>query len=515
MSFRRSLLLTCALVLSAACNALSDPAPTATETATITRTATVTDTPTATATATGTFTPTASPTVTDTPTITPTATLTPTASHTPYPAPTVVYDNLQLIDIPANIADGVDGPLVVFVNQNDRETITNLSTAQPGTNLETLYFASPSNPGNRIRLLDLPASTNAQIFVSPRGNGIAYFIEEANMGRAGLYVLNVSAGITQRVLAVQTLAQRGFFSAPAWSPDGARLAVTRETGYSLDIFIYDLRTETWQNLTQSGSYELWPVWSPDGRWMAFVSDRAVCLSWLPGDANACDPNFSAAPVGGHVYVMEMDTGDIRQVSDVITTEPPRWINERLLTFASGDQLDLLNPERRIWVADVFGGSAREVSSASGLNLADAWTSNGARVLFQRVSATTSETVIADAGGNVLHIVDGLPFARFGLSADWSPDGERIVLGGSGGLCPYGILVLNGETYQVVARGNPPPSMCNPVFSPDGSFIAFAGINPRTADGRVDIYTTNFNGFSAVNLTVDLRGQMTLLGWVGP
>jgi hypothetical protein len=64
----------------------------------------------------------------------------------------------------------------------------------------------------------------------------------------------------------------------------------------------------------------------------------------------------------------------------------------------------------------------------------------------------------------------------------------------------------------VARGNPPPSMCDPVFSPNGAFVAFTGINPRV-DGRVDIYTANFNGFGAVNLTVDLQGQIQLLGWV--
>ena len=99
-----------------------------------------------------------------------------------------------------------------------------------------------------------------------------------------------------------------------------------------------------------------------------------------------------------------------------------------------------------------------------------------------------------------------------MSADWSPDGTRLVLGGSGGQCPYGIRVLDNE-FDYVARGTSPGSVCDPVFSPDGQFIAYTAINPTVGDGRVDIYTTSPNGFSAVNLTANLRGQIVLLGWV--
>jgi hypothetical protein len=44
-------------------------------------------------------------------------------------------------------------------------------------------------------------------------------------------------------------------------------------------------------------------------------------------------------------------------------------------------------------------------------------------------------------------------------------------------------------------------------------IAFAGINPRI-DGRLDLYQANANGFSAVNLSTGLQGQIRILGWVG-
>jgi Tol biopolymer transport system component len=56
-------------------------------------------------------------------------------------------------------------------------------------------------------------------------------------------------------------------------------------------------------------------------------------------------------------------------------------------------------------------------------------------------------------------------------------------------------------------------MCDPAFSSDGAFIAFTGVNPRV-DGRIDVYYANSNGFGANNLTVDLKGQVDFIGWVG-
>jgi Tol biopolymer transport system component len=64
------------------------------------------------------------------------------------------------------------------------------------------------------------------------------------------------------------------------------------------------------------------------------------------------------------------------------------------------------------------------------------------------------------------------------SADWSPDGGWIVAGGDDGRGPglFRIPVAGGEPVRLttnVAR--------NPVWSPDGSLIAFAGRNVFTLE----------------------------------
>lgn len=508
-------------ILCAACNATASPTATPTETVTFTPSATLTASETATITPTPTNSPTstASPTASDTPTLTPTPTQSPTPVNTPLPTPILFFDEWELVDLPDSVTGGLSSPRIAFVNQNNSETIRNLSTAQPPTNNETLYFASPSNPADRIPILELDAATGDQIYLAPLGNAVSYFVSNSREFAPGLYVLDIPNGISGRILTASSLTARGLFNAPSWHPDGRRIAVVVESGYSLDIMTFSLDSSTWRPLIDDGSFDFWPRWSPDGRYLAFVSDRAVCPTWNPTQSDACDPDVDPLPTGGNLYVMEAATNTITQLSDQYMTEPPYWINNRQIAFAvGGDQFDLLNQSRTLWIATPGDGTSRPINLADRpepqFNVSETWSANGTRVIFQHITDNAAETVVMDTNGTRLATIDDLTFARFTLSAAWSPDGTRLALGGSGGQCPFGIRVLD-ENYSVVARGNQPRSMCEPVFSPDGQYIAISGVNPSVGDGRVDIYSTSPNGFNAINLTANLRGQMILLGWVGP
>jgi Tol biopolymer transport system component len=211
--------------------------------------------------------------------------------------------------------------------------------------------------------------------------------------------------------------------------------------------------------------------------------------------------------------MDVNSRAVRPLSEHWVSEPPRWINPRQVVYASGDPL-FGDPERQLWITDVVSGETREVTLAGGddaLKLSEAWSANGQQVVYQAAGDST-QIVVAGLGGDTLARMSDLAFARFGMSAAWSPDGSRLAIGGVGGDCPYGVLVFDARITQV-ARGNPPPSMCEPAFSPAGDWLAFTGVNPRV-DGRVDVYVSNNNGFGATNLTGSLRGQIQLLGWVG-
>ncbi len=519
--FLAFLLLTCA----SACSVATD-APTATPTALPTATATVTSppptntaSPTATQTASPTVTPLPSetsipPTPTDTPTITATATATTPPVATPLPLPGRQFDRFEIVDIPEVITSGLTTSWVVFVNENDSVSISNLSTPSPDTQREVLYFANPS--GARIPILEFESSSNTPIFPAPRGNALAYFVENS-----GLFVLDITNAFSGRALNVPTLSQRGIINEPTWHPEGRLMAIALESGYSLDIFVFDVDQSAWSPLVQDGSYNFWPAYSPDGRYLAFVSDRATCATWNPREPDACNPDTNPVPQNGRIYVLEIASGEVFQLSEERTSEPPVWINNRQLTFATSnaDSDDLLaSPERGLWLATLADRRAQQIVLESDdetpFYVSETWSSDGTRVIFQRINNGNAETVVMNTSGELLNDFEDLTFARFAMSATWAPDGSLLAIGGDGGQCPYGVRVYD-DNYDRIAGGNVPPTMCNPLYAPDGANIVFTGVNPARGDGRVDVYTSGANGFGQNNLTADLRGSMRLIDWVGP
>lgn len=427
-----------------------------------------------------------------------------------------VFDNWVVVDVPAEIRDGIQSQMIAYISANRQVSIANIATAQPASGVQTVYFASPSRRIGRIPVLEVNATSGLEVFPSRPGNALAYVKTADDIRSNGLYILDFASGFSARVLAGDNpLVQRGFFMRPSWSPNGAQLAMAAATGYDIDIFLYAADGMSRSNITEHGAYDWWPSWSPDGRHIAFVSDRADCPSWIPGEPGFCDALSVPPPTAGQVYLYSLDSGYVTQVSDVPASEAPYWINASLLAFASGDPFDLLNPQRRIWRADITSGDVREIrlpdSPGAASYLSESWSPDGAAVLAQ-IAKEDNWLALLSAEGALIDADVSLDFPRFSMRAAWSPDGERIALGGTAGQCPFGVLVRD-RRLRSVAEAGPPPTMCDPHYSFDGKFLAFTGVNPRV-DGRHDIYVANANGFGAASLTVDLRGQVELIGWVG-
>ena len=79
---------------------------------------------------------------------------------------------------------------------------------------------------------------------------------------------------------------------PTWSPDGQRLAFSADRSGNYDVWAVTLASGALTKLTDSPANDSMPAWSPDGREIAFVSDR---------DARG-------------VYARRVDTGAERQLA---------------------------------------------------------------------------------------------------------------------------------------------------------------------------------------------------------
>ena len=134
-------------------------------------------------------------------------------------------------------------------------------------------------PSQRFQLLVADADgANPRIVLESRqpimspawsadGEWLAYVSFEGRV--SGVYVQRLRTGERRRVSA-----KLGINGAPAWSPDGRKLALTLSgSSGNLDLYLLDLATQNLTRLTQDPAIDTEPSWSPDGASLYFTSDR--------------------------------------------------------------------------------------------------------------------------------------------------------------------------------------------------------------------------------------------------
>lgn len=102
---------------------------------------------------------------------------------------------------------------------------------------------------------------------SPDGEWLAYVSFENSV--AAVFVQRVRTGERRQVSA-----RAGHNGAPAFSPDGRRLAVVLSgSGGNFDIYVLDLATQALTRITDDPAIDTEPAWSVDGQTLYFTSDR--------------------------------------------------------------------------------------------------------------------------------------------------------------------------------------------------------------------------------------------------
>ncbi len=121
---------------------------------------------------------------------------------------------------------------------------------------------------------------------SPDGKWIAYDDLDANM-----YVLNVSTGVSTKISTNQE-GIRDF----SWSPDSQWVAFVQNALNSMSqIKVYNVKDQSSFDLTTDRANSFNPKWSPDGKFMYFLSDRSfTTLVGSPWGTRQPEPYWDAS-----------------------------------------------------------------------------------------------------------------------------------------------------------------------------------------------------------------------------
>jgi TolB protein len=260
---------------------------------------------------------------------------------------------------------------------------------------------------------------------------------------------------------------------PAWSPDGGRIAFTRNedigestTFTSDDVFVMDADGDDVRRLTRErvGRSSGQPTWSPDGQQIAYVDGTSV--------SSAVPSRF------GSIFVMNADGTDANALTEGRADTDPDWSpNGREIAFTRGVHLSSpIEGNEDIYLLELASGATRRLTrSPPGLyETAPAWSPDGSRIAFVRQTRTSefdgSVRVLVinrDGSGERLLLANQL-FASSPYSLAWSPDGRTIAFETSSKIGCTSISVVEasgGSPRALTTCTRPVESTVAPAWQP--------------------------------------------------
>jgi len=329
-----------------------------------------------------------------------------------------------------------------------------------------LYFASSRGGGMNLwrvgvtsggevtgppEQLTTGAGDDIEPTVAPDDSRLAFAVRGINSDLWRLPVApstGLAAGSPEPVVRTSRVESRG-----AWSPDGRSIAFNSDRLGEMNIWLRGMADSTERQLTQGPGGDYQPNWSPDGKSIVFFSARA----------GAAD-----------IWAVQTSDGRLTRLTDDPATDTNPFYSP------DGKRIAFLSDRggrSELWIMSADGSAQRRLAPVVAGGHFLRWTPDGRGIVFRSENGTQIQIFrIGVEDGSLTR----LPDVASGAHMSFSPDQSRILdVRGHKTLWVY---PTNGSTpQQVFAFADPDVRIDYPTWSPDGKWILFDRAAPRGGD----------------------------------
>jgi len=312
------------------------------------------------------------------------------------------------------------------------------------------------------------------------------------LAACGLLVL--SAGAQEKASSTPTIDQSLEWKAafnPKISPDGMRVVYElqktnwEENAFERNLWIADVATGESHALTSAKKSSTNAGWSPDGRWIAFLSDRPGQITGTPDGKK-------------QLYVISADGGEAQQLTKVendvnalewapdskriafsMTDPEPKALKDRKEKYGEYSVVHADYQMMHLWTTEVPSGGApvaepKRLTDGDKFSVGEfSWSPDGTRIAFsaQRdadvISSETADLYVVTLSDGLVKKIVSTPGPD--TNPQWSPNGKNIAFETAAGAKYY--YYTNMKIAVVAAEGGT-PQILTETFDEDPGLIGW-------------------------------------------
>jgi tricorn protease len=315
----------------------------------------------------------------------------------------------------------------------------------------------------------------------------------------------------------------------SFNADGSKVAYNRlarefrtwkryRGGTAQEVYIYDFKNNTQENITNDASTDAFPMWA--GNTIYFLSDREEngrrnLYTYDMGSKEVAKvtnhsewdvawpsngPEAIVYELGGWLRVLDLASGEDKQIS-VTIYDDKRFTRPELKSVTSFIHSFGISPQGKRAVFEARGeiftvpaenGSIRKITNSPGAREGGvAWSPDGKHIAYYSDESGEFEIYIrpADGSGEAKKVTEGLKTYIQNIS--WSPDNKKIMFS-TVDLRVHYVDVETGKITEVYwAEYSGAANFVGASWSPDSKWITYSKADP-SGFGSIWLYSLDKN-----------------------